>query len=118
ALETVFVGAHRAVIGVVEPRLESERLRPWVALALDAADRLETPPDLARQNPAIEVAQFVADEMLGAAGAVEWRSIKIADAGLIGVADHRPAVRVRERGHSAADRRAAKAKHSDLERRF
>ena len=116
ALEAVLVGAHGAVIGVVEPRLEGERLRPRIARLLGRAPRLEAAADLGREHPAVAAAELVADDALRLAVAVERRRVEIADAAVEGVEDDDPGVGFGDCPDIAGERRAAEAEGGHLER--
>src|SRR4029079_2023890 len=80
ALHAVLVGTHDAIIGVVEVRLERERIAPRVGRILGAAPGRETATALGGEDKAATITQLVADQVLGAAVTVERRGVEIADA--------------------------------------
>ena len=115
ALHAVLVGAHDAIVGVVEERLERERVLPLAARLLSRAPGAEAAADLGREHPAAAVAQLVPDQVLGAAVAVERRRVEIADAGSESLDHHQPRIGIVHRLHAAAERGAAKSEDGDVD---
>src|SRR5262249_14186636 len=109
ALHAVLIGPHDAVIGVVEIGLEREWLLPLVGAVLGAPSGAEPAADLGRHHEAVAIAQDVAEEMLGAAIAVEGGGIEVADTRAERVDDDLAGIAVVDRLHAAGESGSAQS---------
>ena len=118
ALQAVLVGAHDAVVAVVEVQRERQRVAPVLLVeqvgpggGAQHAAHLGRHLELFAGAPA----QEFAEAMFAFAVAVEWRGVVVADAGVPGALHHLPGGRVADRAEQVADRRAAETEPGEFD---
>ena len=122
ALQAVLIGAHDAVIAVVEAVLERQPARPAMPRSgVRRVDRrLEDAADLGREEHLVArlAVEEAADAVLALAAAVPRRRVVVADAAVPGRRERRLGVGVGHHREEIAERRAAEAelRQHDLER--
>jgi len=112
ALQAVLVGAHDAIVAVVEDMVEMQPARPESGVeALGMTRGLEDAPDLGRQDElaARLAVEKAADAMLALAAAVPGRRVVVADAGVPGGLQRRLGVRLADPREQLAQGGAAEA---------